>query len=126
MLFRSATNLLGHHWPGNVRELRNVIERAVILAPGPQVQPAHLPDFELETKLRKGNGPVAPIPDSLDEALSNFEKQLILAALERNHFSINKTAERLKVTRHALRYRMQRLNLTTDANPEGDSDTIEK
>ncbi|MEQ2007746.1 MAG: sigma-54 dependent transcriptional regulator [Limisphaerales bacterium] len=122
----AATKLLGHHWPGNVRELRNVIERAVILAPGPQVQPMHLPDFELETKLRKGNGPAAPIPDSLDEALSNFEKQLILAALERNHFSINKTAERLKVTRHALRYRMQRLNLNTDASPEGDTDTLEK
>ena len=122
----AATKLLGHHWPGNVRELRNVIERAVILAPGPQVQPAHLPDFELETKLRKGNGPVAPIPDSLDEALSNFERQLILAALERNHFSINKTAERLKVTRHALRYRMQRLNLNTDASPDSDTDTLEK
>ena len=31
--------------------------------------------------------------------------------MERNHFSINKTAERLKVTRHSLRYRMQRLNM---------------
>ncbi len=122
----AATKLLAHHWPGNVRELRNVIERAVILAPGPQVQPVHLPDFELETKLRKGDGPAAPIPDSLDEALSSFEKQLILAALERNNFSINKTAERLKVTRHALRYRMQRLNISTDASPDGDTDALEK
>jgi len=122
----AAAKLMSHHWPGNVRELRNVIERAVILAPGPQVQPGHLPDFELETKLRKSNGPVTPIPDSLDEALSDFERQLILAALERNHFSINKTAERLKVTRHALRYRMQRLNLSTDASPDGDTDTLEK
>ena len=122
----AATKLMAHHWPGNVRELRNVIERAVILAPGPQVEPMHLPDFELETKLRKGDGPTGPIPDSLDEALSQFEKQLILAALERNHFSINKTAERLKVTRHALRYRMQRLNLSTDGSPDGDTDVLEK
>ncbi len=122
----AAMKLLAHHWPGNVRELRNVIERAVILSPGPQVQPLHLPDFELETKLRKGDGPAAPIPDSLDEALSSFEKQLILAALERNHFSINKTAERLKVTRHALRYRMQRLNLSTDGSPDGDTDVLDK
>ncbi|MFA6544909.1 MAG: sigma 54-interacting transcriptional regulator, partial [Limisphaerales bacterium] len=122
----AAAKLLSHHWPGNVRELRNVIERAVILSPGPQVQPQHLPDFELETKLRKGDGPAAPVPDSLDEALTSFEKQLILAALERNHFSINKTAERLKVTRHALRYRMQRLNINTGTTAEGDTDTLEK
>ena len=122
----AATKLLAHHWPGNVRELRNVLERAVILAPGPQVQPQHLPDFESETKLRKSDAPAAPIPDSLDEALAHFEKQLILAALERNHFSINKTAERLKVTRHSLRYRMLRLNLSTDAVPDGDPDVLEK
>jgi DNA-binding NtrC family response regulator len=122
----AATKLQAHPWPGNVRELRNVIERAVILAPGPQVQPQHLPDFELEAKLSKSDGPVAPIPDSLDEALADFEKQLIQAALERNHFSINKTAERLKVTRHALRYRMQRLNISTEASPDGDTDTLEK
>jgi DNA-binding NtrC family response regulator len=86
----------------------------------------HLPDFELETKLRKSDGPIAAVPDSLDEAMANFEKQLILAALERNHFSINKTAERLKVTRHSLRYRMQRLNINVDGNPDADTDTLEK
>ena len=121
----SSTKLMAHHWPGNVRELRNVMERAVILSPGPQVQPVHLPDFEHETKLRKSEGPASPVPDSLDEALAQFEKQLIQAALARNNFSINKTAERLKVTRHALRYRMLRLNLTTDAS-DGDTDEIEK
>lgn len=122
----AAAKLLAHHWPGNVRELRNVLERAVILAPGPQVEPAHLPDFDHETKLRKGDTPAGPLPDSLDEALAHFEKQLILAALEQNHFSINKTAERLKVTRHSLRYRMLRLNLNTDGVPDGDTDVLEK
>ena len=90
------------------------------------MQPLHLPDFELETKLRKSDAPAGPVPDSLDEALAGFEKQLILAALERNHFSINKTSERLKVTRHSLRYRMQRLNISAEANPDGDTDTFEK
>lgn len=122
----AAVKLMAHHWPGNVRELRNVIERAVILNPGLQVQPVHLPDFELETKLRKGESPVAAVPDSLDEAIADFEKQLILAALERNHFSINKTAERLKVTRHSLRYRMQRLNISADGSPDNDTDTLDK
>lgn len=34
--------LLGHAWPGNVRELRNVVERVVLLASGPVIEPAHL------------------------------------------------------------------------------------
>jgi DNA-binding NtrC family response regulator len=39
--------------------------------------------------------------------------------LERNQRSITRTAEQLKLSRHALRYRMQRLNLsTTDAEDE--------
>jgi transcriptional regulator with PAS, ATPase and Fis domain len=47
--------LLGHHWPGNVRELRNVIERAVILETTAEIQPASLPDFHLEGRLRKAD-----------------------------------------------------------------------
>jgi len=122
----AASKLMAHHWPGNVRELRNVIERAVILNPTPQVLPLHLPDFELETKLRKNDATTGALPDSLDEALAGLEKQLILAALERNHFSINKTAERLKVTRHSLRYRMQRLSISSEVSPENDNEAQEK
>ena len=54
--------LLAHHWPGNVRELRNVIERAIILETGDQVQPASLPDFQLETRLRRSPRPARPFP----------------------------------------------------------------
>jgi DNA-binding NtrC family response regulator len=108
--------LMGHSWPGNVRELRNVIERAVILEPSTQIQSSSLPDFHLEGQLRKTDSPQSPALDmSLDESLANFERDLILATLERNKFSINKTAEQLKMTRHALRYRMQRLNISADA-----------
>src|SRR5438874_577057 len=49
--------LMSHNWPGNVRELRNVIERAVILELTNEIQPRSLPDFHLETRLRKGELP---------------------------------------------------------------------
>ena len=39
--------LHGYAWPGNVRELRNVIERAVLLAPGDRILPEHLPAEKL-------------------------------------------------------------------------------
>jgi DNA-binding NtrC family response regulator len=112
--------LLTHHWPGNVRELRNVIERAVILESEEEIQPTSLPDFHLETRLRKGEAPAAPEIRSLDESMSSFERDLIGTVLEQNHYSLTRTAEQLKISRHALRYRMQRLNIT--AEEEGDDE----
>ena len=113
--------LMAHHWPGNVRELRNVIERAVILETTEEVQPTSLPDFHLETRLRKGEFPCFMAGNSLEEALFNFERDLILTRLEQNHYSLAKTADQLKITRHALRYRMQRLNINIDADPDEDT-----
>jgi DNA-binding NtrC family response regulator len=105
--------LLAQRWPGNVRELRNVIERALILETGREIQVASLPGFSVEARLTKG-GPVAAAPDeSLDAALERMERELIQNALELDNFSLTRTAVRLKLTRHALRYRMQRLNMKT-------------
>ena len=111
--------LLAHAWPGNVRELRNVIERSLILETGIEVQPASLPDFQLETRLQRGDTP-RPTGGSLDEIVANYERELIAGMLEQNNRSITKTAEQLKLSRHALRYRMQRLNLVQD----GDEETV--
>src|SRR5438034_2747351 len=113
--------LLAHHWPGNVRELRNVIERAVILETTEEVQPISLPDFHLETRLRKGEFPSLLAGNSLEEALFNFERDLILSRLEQNHYSLAKTADQLKLTSHALPYRMQLLNVNIDAGPDEDT-----
>ena len=113
----TKSRLLGHSWPGNVRELRNVIERAVILATSSEISPAQLPGFEVETRLRgESVEPEIPTGRPLDELVSNYEKKIIITALERNHYSINKTADELNVTRHALRYRMQRLEISNEAS----------
>jgi DNA-binding NtrC family response regulator len=117
--------LLGHHWPGNVRELRNVIERAVILETSAEIQPENLPDFKWETGLRKAQ-PVPSADRSLDECLADYERDLILATLERNHHNLGRTAEQLKMSRHALRYRMQRLNIQTGAGAEEDETPVGK
>jgi DNA-binding NtrC family response regulator len=110
--------LLSHHWPGNVRELRNVIERALILEMTSEIQPGSLPDFQLEARLHKTAAPRVVGNESLDEMMANFERDLITSILEQNHFNLTKTAEQLKISRHALRYRMQRLNMGTEAEAE--------
>ena len=103
--------LLSHPWPGNVRELRNVIERALILETTPEIQPSSLPDFSVETRLQKTASLQAAPDESLDDALARLERELITQALGQNDFNLTRTAERLKLTRHSLRYRMQRLNM---------------
>jgi DNA-binding NtrC family response regulator len=111
--------LMSHHWPGNVRELRNVIERAVILETSPEIQARNLPDFAIESGLKKAEVPQGtPAGLSLDEAMANFERDLILHTLENHRYSVTRAAEHLKISRHALRYRMQRLNIHSPADTE--------
>ena len=102
--------LLAHHWPGNVRELRNAIERAVILETRAELQAESLPDSQVENRLRKSDSP--PLGEaSLDDHLAGYERDLIVSLLERQDFDLNRTAEALRISRTALRTRMQRLNI---------------
>src|SRR5579859_1080188 len=103
--------LLSHSWPGNVRELRNVIERALILETTNEIRPSNLPDFQVEAHLQKVATIHPATGESLDDALARIEGELITGALEQNGFNLTRAAEQLKLTRHSLRYRMQRLNL---------------
>jgi len=103
--------MLLHRWPGNVRELRNAIERALILETTREIQPSSLPDFQVETRLAKGAPAQPPPNESLDDALMRTERDLISGALEQCDFNLTRAAERLKLTRHSLRYRMQRLDM---------------
>jgi DNA-binding NtrC family response regulator len=111
--------LLSHTWPGNVRELRNVIERALILETTHEIQVSSLPDFQVETRLQKTTSTQAAPNESLDDALARLERELITNVLEQNDFNPTRTAERLKLSRHSLRYRMQRLNMDFgDSTPD--------
>jgi DNA-binding NtrC family response regulator len=112
--------LQSHRWPGNVRELRNVVERALILEAGQEIQPGSLPDFAVEARLQKGPTLTVAPDESLDLALERLERELIQNVLEQNNFNLTRASERLRLSRHSLRYRMQRLNMRT-ATDGGDS-----
>jgi DNA-binding NtrC family response regulator len=113
--------LLSHTWPGNVRELRNVIERALILETTREIQPSSLPDFQVETRLQKAAPTQAASGESLDDALARLERELITHALAENDSNLTRAAEQLKLSRHSLRYRMQRLNMNVGDNTPGES-----
>jgi DNA-binding NtrC family response regulator len=112
-LSRAAKHKLSsHHWPGNVRELKNVIERALILETTREIQASSLPDFQLEARLHKQAASPIASGASLDEIMADFERQLITSLLEQNNYNLTRTADHLKISRHALRYRMQRLSIS--------------
>jgi len=120
----AQAKLLAQRWPGNIRELRNVIERALILETGPEIQASSLPDFAADSRPQKGGGLAPAAGESLDAALERLEREIINNTLEQNNFSLTRTAERLRMTRHSLRYRMQKLNMkiagdSADASPPG-------
>ena len=100
-------------WPGNVRELENVIERAVALATGDEIQPADLPEnvrnYEDEPSARALELP----PDGLDleTLIAEIETKLIKQALEKAHYSQKRAARLLGLTSRSLRYRLQKYDL---------------
>ncbi len=116
----AGQKLLTHRWPGNVRELRNVVERALILETGREIQPASLPDFLVESRLSVTTALGLAADESLDAALQRLEREMIQSALNQNDFSLTRAAELLKLTRHSLRYRMQRLNMKITAAEGGE------
>jgi two-component system, NtrC family, response regulator AtoC len=98
-----AMNLLmGHAWRGNVRELENMLERALILAEGRILQPAHFPDNLDPTP------PEGGIPETLFESFSLkraqriIEKHLITKALEETGGNRTKAIQLLEISHPSL------------------------
>lgn len=97
-----------YHWPGNVRELQNVIERAVLLGKSPLIGVEDLPQHVLAG----ANIQVAtPGGQSLKQAMSMPEREIILQVLRSNNWNRNLTAEALGINRTTLYKKMKRLGL---------------
>jgi DNA-binding NtrC family response regulator len=109
--------LVGYDWPGNVRELRNVLERAVVLADGDEMDLAALP-----ARVSGATGAPGPIDAALAElpytearerAVESFERSFLAAALERHGGNVSATARSLGLHRQSLQKILRRLDITT-------------
>jgi DNA-binding NtrC family response regulator len=103
---------LKYSWPGNVRELKNVIERAVILEDGEALQMERLP-IEILGQASKQGGVIEGIfipPEGI--SLEKVEEGLVRQALKMTRGNQTRAARLLDISRDALRYRMQKLNIT--------------
>jgi formate hydrogenlyase transcriptional activator len=102
--------LVRYPWPGNVRELQNVIERAVILSPGPAL---HIPPDDL----KPGAAP-ADLPAGAAVTLADAEREHILRALRAAHWVLrgpNGAAARLGMKRSTLQWKMKKLGISRPA-----------
>ncbi len=100
-----------HPWRGNVRELQNVIERAVVLTPGPIIEPDSLPD---EVRLGPARGGEAGLPDEgvdMETMVSEMEKDLLLKALDRAHGVKKEAARLLNLSFRSFRYKISKYGL---------------
>lgn len=105
--------LMQYHWPGNIRELENIIERMVILTNHEMIQLDDLPEkFQSITPHEASRS--VEIPEggiSLDTAVSDYERRLILEALNKTGWVKNKAAQLLNLNRTTLIEKIKRQNL---------------
>jgi Nif-specific regulatory protein len=101
--------LMSYHWPGNVRELENCLERAVLVCDGGVLHAHHLPPT-LQTAEVSGTLP----RQSLQEALSRFEKDLVLDALKIARGNRARAARLLHTTERIVGYAVRKHGIDVD------------
>ena len=105
-------NLTAYDWPGNVRELYNVLQRAVVLCPGTQIQPAHMVDLPAAAPAPK------PVSDNFREAravaVATFERRYVEAMLCRAAGNVTRAAQLAGKDRRVFGRLMKRHNVQRD------------
>jgi DNA-binding NtrC family response regulator len=108
--------LLRYPWPGNVREIENVIERILVLSDHEPIELEDLPE-----RVRVGRVESSSIQQqvlrqekTLTDAVDEFEREIIRAALQHVEFNQTRAADLLGTTRRILKYRMDKLGIQSD------------
>ena len=108
--------LSAHAWPGNIRELENVIQRALIMAPGNTIGPEAL--NLLARPAESSPQPARPVveappvvalpePEKRADNMKDLEREHILRTLAEVGGSRKKAIERLGISERTLRYKLQ-------------------
>ncbi len=105
-----------YDWPGNVRELENVIKRLTILSEGPVVSFDDLPENiqDVSGSHHTDNKVIIDNELNLNEAVQDYEKRIILEALEKSNWVKSKAAKLLNINRTTLVAKIKKQNIETD------------
>jgi len=109
-----------YRWPGNVRELRNIIERLIIMTPGPVITAGDVPP-PISTVPSASSSAAGPIAASagqtglnLKEAREAFEREFIAVRLKAHDGNVTKTADEIGVERSNLHRKIKALGIETE------------
>jgi DNA-binding NtrC family response regulator len=109
--------LLQHDWPGNVRELENLVERVIILANGDEIGLDDIPE-SIRRRAKRMKSLSVSIPKGaipFEHAVEEYEKQLILQALNETNWVKTKAAKLLNMNRTTLIEKMKKKKLRKPA-----------
>jgi len=112
----ALARLSRHDWPGNVRELRNVVERAAVLATGPEISAS---DLGLEAAPTEPPWPrfdpeEVPFSDAKRRVVTAFERAYLLGALRRNGGNVSRTARTIGMVRQSLQQKIREHDLRSE------------
>jgi DNA-binding NtrC family response regulator len=104
--------LKNHQWQGNIRELRNLVERGILVGPGPELTPQDLGlegGFEgVSPQSAEGDSGTPTLPDEgLD--LQALEEHYLREALTKAGGNETKAAKLLRMSYYSFRYRRKKL-----------------
>ncbi len=104
-----------HAWPGNVRELRNVIERAVVICSGEQIERHHFAPYPIDQRERSRNEDTITFP--VGTPIEEVERQMILRTIQKTKNNKTRAAELLGISLKTLH---NKLNLYRERGQLGD------
>ena len=94
--------MTNYHWPGNVRELQNFIERLIVLSSNTIISEDDLQSLSASTEVK---------PQTLKEALNNYERLLIKRALSESNNNRSLAAKKLGIARSSLNSKIEALGI---------------
>jgi two-component system response regulator AtoC len=106
--------LLNYRWFGNVRELENTIERAIVLADGPEIEKENLPIEVQGFKEAVPSSPVIEEEYSIKKASKTMEINLIQKALKKTRGNHTHASRLLEISHRALLYKIKEYEIKED------------
>lgn len=97
-------------WPGNVREFRNVMESAFNMAEGEYIALSDIPETLAVFSFTRGNAAFPEAGKSLTSMMNEYEKEIIQQTL-RNSASLSQASSMLKMTRQAVKYKIEKYGI---------------
>jgi two-component system response regulator PilR (NtrC family) len=114
----AMAQLAAYRYPGNVRELENVVERAVALSRGEWIEVDALPPTLTDPPRPGARDRIAAQGVKLEQLLEEFERGLLVEALEQAGGVKKRAAALLGVSFRSLRYRLEKLGLEAPARDD--------